>query len=255
MNSTLKRVNKKTKTTTLNCFSPPVKLTTLVTESILTVYTLVRYRMSPITRLATITLISLATFQLSEYFVCTGYGLEAEQWSRLGFVMITTLPAVGIHIMHQLAHKQERKYVYATYFGMSAFMIFFLTYHAAFIGHECTGNYVIFQMGPLGTALYSLYYYGLLLSGIFLGVKWANEIKAKGPKFHSQLQTVRALIIGYLVFLVPTALAYSIKPEDRKAIPSIMCGFAVIYALILTVYILPKATEYRIFNLPKVQKD
>jgi len=228
--------------------SPPIMLATLITESMLTIYTIVRYRMSPITRLATATLVSLATFQLSEYFVCTGYGLQAEQWSRLGFIMITALPAIGIHIMYNLAGKEGRKLVYATYAGMSAFMIFFLTYHAAFIGHECTGNYVIFQMGPLGKMLYSLYYYGLLLMGIFLGIKWANQLKAKGKKYFDQLQTVRALIIGYLVFLVPTALAYSIKPADRKAIPSIMCGFAVIYALILTIYILPKATQMRIYS-------
>jgi hypothetical protein len=245
MRSQLKQQDR---TTNLNCFSPPVMLATLVTESLLIIYTIVRYRMSPITRLSLATLLCLATFQLSEYFVCTGYGLQAEQWSRLGFIMITGLPAIGIHIMHHLAGKEGRKLVYATYAGMSAFMILFLTYHAAFIGHECTGNYVIFQMGPLGTALYSAYYYGLLLTGITLGVKWANQLKAKGKKYFDQLQTVRALIIGYLVFLVPTALAYSIKPADRKAIPSIMCGFAVIYALILTLYILPKATQFRIYR-------
>jgi hypothetical protein len=132
---------------------------------------------------------------------------------------------------------------------MAGFMIFFLTYRAAFIGHQCTGNYVIFQMGPYASTVYTLYYYGLLGSGIALGVKWANEFKAKGEAYRKKLDCVRGLIIGYLVFLIPTALAYSVKPEYRHAIPSIMCGFAVIFALILVFYILPRAAEPKTINV------
>ena len=65
----------------------------------------------------------------------------------------------------------------------------------------------------------------------------------KGRLAIARLQTVRGLIIGYLIFLVPTALANSIKPSTRRGIPSIMCGFAVLFALIMTLYILPRASE------------
>jgi len=53
------------------------------------------------------------------------------------------------------------------------------------------------------------------------------------------------LVLGYLVFLIPTALANSVKPETRRGIPSIMCGFAVLYAIILALYILPKVGARR----------
>ncbi len=95
----------KQKGTQLNCFSPPVMLATLTIETLLALYTVWRYKMTPLTRLVVITLLALASFQLAEFFVCTGYGLHAEQWSRLGFIMIAVLPPLGLHIMHVLAGK------------------------------------------------------------------------------------------------------------------------------------------------------
>jgi hypothetical protein len=35
----------------------------------------------------------------------------------------------------------------------------------------------------------------------------------------------------------------AIKPEARRGIPSVLCGFAVLYALILALYIMPKAEK------------
>jgi hypothetical protein len=223
-------------------------LATLTIESALTAYTVWRYRLNSVTKLIVVTLICLATFQLAEYFVCTGYGLKAEEWSRLGFVMITALPILGIHIMHKIANKQSKQLVYTAYATMASFVVFFLTYRSAFIGHQCTGNYVIFQMGPSVGGAYAVYYFGWLAIGIAIGIKWANELKAKGPKFRKRLEMTRALIVGYLVFLVPTALAMMIKPQFRQGIPSVMCGFAVLFALILTLYILPRATKVNIIS-------
>lgn len=236
---------KRQKGVVLNCFSPPVMIATFTIEILLAVYTVWRYKMTVLTRLVTATLICLAIFQLAEYHVCTGFGSHAMAWSRLGFVAITILPPLGLHILHVLAGKPGRKVVGAAYATMAVFIVFFLTYHAAFIGHQCTGNYVIFQMGPRAGGLYGLYYYGWLLSALALGWRWANQLQAKGKKALRQLQTVQALIIGYLVFLVPTALANTVKPETRHGIPSVMCGFAVLFALILGFYILPRAAEKR----------
>jgi hypothetical protein len=227
----------------LNCFSPPVMLATLTIETGLAVYTFWRYEMSVLTRLVVIALAMLATFQLAEYFVCTGYGLNAEQWSRLGFVAITTLPPLGLHILHRLADKPRRKLIAGAYVSMAGFIGLFLSYQTAFIGHACTGNYVIFQIGNSVAGLYGLYYYGWLFTGMALGIRWANELRAKAKTGRIKLEAVRALIIGYLVFLVPTALANTINPSSRRGIPSIMCGFAVLFALILVLYIMPRVGE------------
>lgn len=232
--------------TQFNCFSPPVMLATLVIEFLLTCYTLWRYKLNVLGRLVAIMLVSLGTFQLAEYHVCTGYGLNAEQWSRLGYVAITMLPALGIHMLYVLADKPARKIVGAAYLSMMSFVVYFLTYSTAFIGYKCTGNYVIFQIGVAPALAYGLYYYGWLLTAIILGMRWASELLQAGKQQLARVQAVRSLIIGYLVFLVPTALANTVKPETRRGIPSIMCGFAVVFALLLVVYLLPRAGQLRV---------
>jgi hypothetical protein len=231
--------------TTLNCFSPPVMLATLTTETALAIYTVWRYKMTTAARLITTIFLALAAFQLAEYFVCTGYGLRAEQWSRLGFVMITLLPPLGLHLMHVLAKKPHRRLVAASYTTMVAYIGVFMFYHAAFNGHQCTGNYVIFQIGAQLGGLYSIYYFGWLATGIGLGAYWANQLMEKGHALKQQLESVRGLIVGYLVFLVPVALANTVRPQTRRGIPSIMCGFAVILAFILAAYILPRVGELK----------
>jgi len=239
------------KSVKFNCFSPPVMLATLTVESVLAAYTAWRYKLDDMIKLTLATLVCLGAFQLAEYNVCTGFGSSAETWSRFGFALITALPPLAIHMMHKLAGKDGRRIVYTAYTSMAAFVLVFLTYKTAFIGHQCSGNYVIFQLGPKVGGLYTLYYYSWLLAGIGLGFKWANELKNKGKSQINKLQSVRALIISYFIFLVPTAIAYSVKPQARQAIPSVMCGFAILYALILTFYITPKNAHIREYQHAK----
>jgi hypothetical protein len=233
------------KSTQFNCFSPPVMVATLLIESVLALYTVWRYKMTESTRLATGMLVGLAVFQLAEYHVCTGPGAEAVPWSRIGFVAITTLPAMGLHLMHVLAGRQGRRLVAGTYVVMTGFIGFFLVAHV-FTGQQCTGNYVIFQFSDKVTGAYGLYYYGLLMAGIGLGWQWANNLTQKGKTYRMKSQAVRGLIAGYLVFLVPVAIANTVKPQTRRGIPSIMCGFAVLLAIILVSYILPRAAEMKV---------
>jgi hypothetical protein len=233
--------------TQLNCFSSPVMLATFAIETILAAYAIWRYKFSPLVKLIVLNLVGLGFFQLAEYHVCTGgEGFSAADWSRAGFVAITLLPPLGLHILHVLADKKAGKLVAAAYTTMMAFVGYFLFASQAFQGYACTGNYVIFQIGNGPAVLYGLYYYGWLLAGIMLGVRWANEQKAsKKIVAQKRIESIRGLIIGYLVFLVPTAIANSVNPETRRGIPSVMCGFAVLFALVLTFYILPRLAMQR----------
>lgn len=231
----------KRRSTQFNCFSPPVMIATIIIESGLLLYTIWRYKMDALTKLIVLCLFSLAVFQLSEYNVCTGTGLKASDWARLGYVSISLLPPLGLHILHVLAGKHRRRLVLAAYLSTAVVITYFFAYRAAFTGFQCTGNYVIFQIGDVASIAYGIYYYGWLITAIYLGVRWAKQLKTAGKPVLDRLQAVRAMIVGYLVFIVPTALVYSVSPASRRAIPSIMCGFAVLFALILTMYILPVA--------------
>ena len=220
-------------------------LATFTIETILAAYTLVRYKLDALGRLTILTLLGLAAFQLCEYHVCGGWGVRASEWSRAGYVAISLLPPLRLRMLHVLADKPKRRLVTCSYLTMAAFIAYFTVVPHVFRGYACTGNYVIFQIGMRPALAYGVYYYGWLATSITLGVRWSLQLKHKGKKAESRMFAVQALVLGYLIFLVPTALANSVKPETRRGIPSIMCGFAVLFALILALYILPKLGKRR----------
>src|ERR1700679_4260984 len=105
-------------------------------------------------RLAVITLTMLASFQLAEFFVCTGDIGHATVWSRIGFAAITTLPPLGLHLIHMVAGKPGRRLVKTAYATMAAFIAFFLAFPAVFDNYQCTGNYVVFHLRPHAGGLF-----------------------------------------------------------------------------------------------------
>lgn len=222
------------KTDKLYCFSPPVMIATFFIEIICALYVLFRYKVAPIPRLAVMILVGLATFQLAEYNVCEGaWGMDSLMWARIGYVAITLLPPLGFHLATKLAGDKRPLLVGAAYASAAVFAVIFL-----FVGHgmqsqACLGNYVIFTIAPWATALYSMYYYGWLMVGV--GYAW----KAGKTVASNKRQALQALAIGYLAFIVPTTIANVIDPSTIAGIPSIMCGFAVIWAIILTTVVLP----------------
>lgn len=218
------------------CFSPLVMLSTFVIEICLAVLVAVKYKMNEVGKLAVGLLVFLSIFQLAEYNVCATGWIDPLWASRIGYVAITMLPALGIHFIYAVAGAKKRPLLWPAYISCAAFIAFFLLIGHSLTGHQCTGNYVIFQMAPGSVWLYTLYYYGWLLAGIWLSWRLAR------PKTKP---TLYGLIAGYLVFLVPTATVNIVDPTTVSGIPSIMCGFAVLFALILAFWIMPRAGARR----------
>lgn len=219
------------------CFSPPVMLATFAIEITLLALLVIKRKLNKPAQLIVATLFFLAFFQLAEYFVCGGLGVNAETWSRLGFIAITTLPPLGIHLIHAISNKKEGPLVWTSYALMSIWIGIYAFMPNAFESHQCVSNYVIFQLNHLLGYAYSAYYYGILLLGIALALRFGEHAKKKSEK-----DAQFGMIIGYLVFLLPTAIANTLSPETMRGIPSIMCGFAILFALILYFYIASRVT-------------
>lgn len=225
------------KQTTFYCFSPPVMLATFAIEIGLLLYAVWRYKMTTLTRLAAAILSCLALFQLAEYFVCGGLGVQAATWSRVGYVAITALPPLGLHLAHQIGKKPlsySAALAYAT--GMIWIAVFSLS-QQAFSGHVCAGNYVIFQLKtPLG-GLYFMWYYAVLLGTMWFAVRAMRHASRR------VIKALQAQVIGYTLFMLPTAVVNSLFPDTISGLPSIMCGFAVLFAITITLGILPLEKE------------
>lgn len=230
-------LTKSQKGTTFFCFSPPVMIATCIIEVVLLIYTLYRYKLNRVTQLAVAMLFSLALFQLAEYNVCGGMGLRAAEWSRVGFVAITMLPVLGVHLIQTVSGKGSKIITWAAYATAAMWAIIFGFTERAFSGHVCEGNYVIFQLKEGLTNPYSAYYYGWLLVGIIMALQFAASATKKVR------EALILVVVGYLVFLVPTITANTINPDTIGGIPSIMCGFAVLFALILTFAIMPRIAK------------
>ncbi len=224
------------KPTRLSCFSPPVMMATFLIEIALAVYISWRYTLSAVTRLAVAILFFLAIFQLAEYNVCEGsFGIDSLNWARLGYIAITMLPPLGFHLATRIAGAEKTGLVTAAYVSAIAFAGFFAFSGQGITSQACLGNYVIFSTAPGVSALYSAYYYGWLIVGTVYAFSMAKVVSKPG-----HAAALRALAVGYLAFILPTTTVNVIDPSTISGIPSIMCGFAVILAILLAGEVLPQ---------------
>ena len=221
---------------TLYCFSPPVMVATCIIETSLFMYTLVRYKLQTATRVAAATLLLLAVFQLCEFHVCRS-GWIAGTWSRIGFIAITMLPPLGLHLIGIISGRGKQALVWLSYAVAIGFAVVFGFSKTAFASHFCAGNYAIFQLAhKLGGIFFAYYYIEL-----FIGIGWSLFLSVKAKPRIREALILQA--IGFLIFVLPTAIVNDISPSTISGIPSIMCGFAVLYALILAFGILPRVLK------------
>ena len=132
---------------------------------------------------------------------------------------------------------RRRPLVPVAYATGAVFALYFLT--GAVTDHRCLGNYVIFQIAPGTGWLYELYYYGWLLVG--MGLAWYLGRRVS----KSRHRALTALMVGYASFIIPTAATYLMAPSVLAGIPSIMCGFGVFMALVVSLYALPRSAKPR----------
>lgn len=223
------------KQTTFYCFSPPVMIATFLIEASIVIYVLWRYKLNALSRVAVSILAMLATFQLAEYMVCEGpAGASADIWARVGFAAITLLPPLGIHLSSEISGKKNYKLLAPAYGLATLFIAFFLFYSNAFANKVCAGNYVIFNIDQSADLAYGLYYYGLLVVGTVYAWIQANRASSSKKKL-----ALKAFSIGYILFILPTATVNIVMPESIQGIPSVMCGFAVILAIVIAFWVLP----------------
>jgi hypothetical protein len=226
---------------TFYCFSPPVMIATFAVEIALSVWALWRYRMSRLLQLSVLTFVCLAVFQLAEFTICEGmFGLSQLTWAKIGYVAITALPALGIHVLAVISGRKSPLLIGASYAAMLAFMAYFLFSSQGITAATCGGNYVIFKTNNAATSWYTAYYYGLEMLAVIASAYYSRHAKSARTK-----QALFGLTVGYLGFMLPVVVANTINAELIHAVPSVMCGFAVIFALTLGFYVLPRSATRR----------
>jgi len=220
----------------LSCFSPLVMIITFIIEISLAIYTFIKSRKAKSDVGIVLVLLFLGTFQLAEYQICAGSNMLL--WARIGLFAITFLPVLGIYLISKL-HK-ESILLKIGFLLAIAFVVFFLFIPRTIGGAVCGGNYIIFDINSSIHNLYGYYYLGFLFLGIWQALKGVKSEESK----KDIKSALKWLIIGYLSFILPLTMVYILIPITRAAIASIMCGFAVIFAFIITFKIAPIYHKY-----------
>lgn len=220
----------------LNCFSPLVMILTFVFEIMAALLVLVRYRRLKESRLIIAILVCLAIFQLAEYMICEGaLGLSSLDWARVGWIAISFLPPLGIHLGLTIADKQQKIIIILGYVIAIAFSVYFLTVGHGIQNSACLGNYVIFEVAKPALSIYIAYYYAWLVAGMAAAFIYAGDIPQKPRR-----EALQWLGVGYAVFIIPTIAVNLLDPTTIAGIPSIMCGFAVMLAAVLLFAVVPR---------------
>ncbi len=231
------------------CFSPEAMFATMAIEFIGAAWIALRYRFNRTGLLTISLLVFLGIFQLAEFLVCETV-VTGLSWARIGYMSITMLPPLGISLAMSIAGKKSLIGQIVMYVGAGLFIFYWGFTGWGITSDKCEGNYVFFQAANDAMWLYGTYYYVLLGIGTFLSF-WLGSKIAERKTRHA----LYWLAIGYLVFIIPTTAVAVIDPATRSSIPSVMCGFAVLLALVLIFAVIPMAGTKRPWGNAPVEGD
>ena len=210
------------------CFTPQVSFTIFAIEFILGLIVLWKtpkgkYRMTYI--LSAIILFCLGLYQFSQFGLCMFSNINF--WGRFGFLAYNILPALGLHLAYSLTNKKNHSiyaiYAFPIFFGLAAvFLKGFIT------SAECSTVYVIVNhaWSGLWTNIYGIYY--ALFIVLMAMVLWETIQKERNSQKRKILRTG---LFGVLVFTIPTFVLVILLPELKIAFPSILCEFALLFAI------------------------
>ena len=231
------------KSVTLHCFSPGVMLTTFIIEMLIAIYILLTAKLRPAATLLILILIFLSIFQLAEYQICAVDNSIA--WMRLGYVAITMLPPLGLHLISLVTKRTWL--IYAGYAIALVFIVSFIFITSSIHMAQCGGNYLIVNTGnTIASVYFPLYYYLLILVALLEIAHYDMDNNKEKEIKNNETLFLRWLFGGYAAFLIPTGAVYLMAPTARNGIPSIMCGFAVLLAIIIWLKVYPLSKKLKI---------
>jgi hypothetical protein len=213
----------------LYCFTPEVSLATFLIEFGFAAYIFFRYKTTAFSRLAIAILLCLGTFQLAEHLVCTAYH---PFWIKMGYVAITLLPALAIHLISVMT-KRHTWIMGASYTVAAILIAIILFFPQLHLQAFCKPLFVeVHNSDWFGWTHFGYYSFFVLAAMYTLWYSMRKHIgDAKEEKW---------MLIAYVGFVVPALTLFYLKVITHMALPSVMCGFAIFVAIMLTLFIVPR---------------
>ena len=173
----------------------------------------------------------LASYQTVEFLMCN-LRLQSFFFPYLAFVIITFLPPLNLLLALLYTNNNSlHKFKYVLFIPAVAFIVYYASRISHFEVTRCTVLYATYNY-PLGD-LYGVFYYLPILFSIILFALYVKKESDKKKNFIGKVLLFGSIFISLvplLGFILMLAGSYAII----SAVESIMCKFALVYALCLS---------------------
>ena len=181
-------------------------------------------------KLAIMLILILMTYQLLEFLMCQ-VGLSSSLIAYFAFAVISLLPPLNFILVTEL-YNFKSKSIVLIFLPATAFILYYLFVLDQFTVTSCAVLYATYNY-PLGD-LYGLFYYAPVVAVIVFLLRGIKKGMDKKTLFISKV-----LFAGNIIISIPTAIAFILIAAGDyyliAKIESIMCKFAFVYALCLSI--------------------
>ncbi|MEW6092436.1 MAG: hypothetical protein AB1531_00580 [Chloroflexota bacterium] len=213
-------------------YNPILSLTTATLEIGAAVWAIRGPGRKPIVRTVAAILFFLAGYQIVEAVLCTGLlPLTGPLLPRLAFIVVAWLPPTGLLLVARLYPTQRRTlhwYAYGMYLFCAALVLGIAT-DSRFV--SATVCEIVFARYTNPTALYQTY--GLFYQSGLMAMLLLSAYGVTVCDDGRQRLLLGQVLLGSIAFIFPSLVTVAVIPVAEKALPSIMCHFALLLAAFL----------------------
>ncbi|GIK20750.1 MAG: hypothetical protein BroJett005_01640 [Ignavibacteriota bacterium] len=180
--------------------------------------------------IALIMIALLAGYQAMEFLMCQ-VELQSSFFPYFAFIIISFLPPLNLILTLSVTHSLDKK-TYLVFIPAIFFTLYYSFVISEFAVTSCTVLYASYHY-PLGDLYGFFYYLPVLISIVFL-----NRYITKHQKKQKKI-IARILLFGAVFISLPVLLGFTLMLFNNysiiSAMESIMCKFAFVYAICLTI--------------------
>jgi len=210
------------------CFAPYVSLSTFVIEFLLAAFFLLKSPRDNLNRIIALMSLLLGFYQLNEFLICvSGVGL----FTRLAMMTAAVLPALGItYALIMFREKIKFRWHLLIYSPAIFFILMFGVFDYFKESAVCSSIFIQYPDAGLLGMFFGLYYLVYLVAGLIMFYFVASRVKSMYEK-----RLVHLGMLGIFMFTVPTFVFLLFLPALRIQFASVLCEFALLFAIELVV--------------------
>ncbi len=213
-------------------YNPFLSIITAALEISAAVWALQGPGRKPIIRTTAAILLFLAGYQIVEAVLCTRLLPATGSFlPRLAFMVVAWLPPTGLLLVARLYPTQKQTlhwYAYGMYLFCAALVLGIAT-DSRFV--SATVCEIVFARYTNPTALYQTY--GLFYQSGLMAMLLLSAYGVTVSDDRRQRLLLGQVLLGSIAFLFPSLVTVAALPMAEKALPSIMCHFALLLAAFL----------------------